>query len=80
MPVEEILGRDQAATPAIRSRPVVVQRGIHSDQIYYLEEHQLEFPGVQLAESYLRSYPYQSLAAQVLGYVGQISPSRVKAR
>ena len=53
--------------------PVVLRRGIHSDQIDYLEEHQLEFPGVQLADSYLRSYPYKSLAAQVLGYVGPIS-------
>ena len=36
------------------------------------------FPGVQLAESWLRQYPYQSLAAQVLGYVGQISPHEYK--
>ena len=33
----------------IRSTPVVVQRGIHHDQVDYLAEHQLEFPGVQLA-------------------------------
>ena len=29
-------------------------------------------------ESWLRKYPYQSLAAQVLGYVGQISPQEYK--
>ncbi len=59
--------------------PVVVQRGIKQQQIYYLLEHQAEFPGVRLAESYLRKYPYQSLAAQVLGYVGQISPEDYKS-
>jgi penicillin-binding protein 2 len=59
--------------------PVVVQRGIRRQQIYYLLEHQDQFPGVRLAESYLRKYPYQSLAAQVLGYVGQISPEDYKA-
>ncbi len=59
--------------------PVVVQRGIKQQQIYYLLEHQDQFPGVRLAESYLRKYPYQSLAAQVLGYVGQISPEDYKA-
>ena len=58
--------------------PVVVQRGIKQQQIYYLLEHEAEFPGVRLAESYLRQYPYQSLAAQVLGYVGQISPEDYK--
>ncbi|HET7128330.1 MAG TPA: penicillin-binding protein 2 [Gaiellaceae bacterium] len=59
--------------------PVVVQRGIKQQQIYYLLEHQDEFPGVRLGESYLRKYPYQSLAAQVLGYVGQISPDDYKS-
>jgi penicillin-binding protein 2 len=59
--------------------PVVVQRGIKQQQIYYLLEHQDQFPGVRLAESYLRKYPYQSLGAQVLGYVGQISPGDYKA-
>ena len=32
-----------------------------------------EFPGVQIQQTYLRHYPYQSLAAQVLGYVGEVS-------
>jgi len=53
--------------------PIVVQRGLKQDQIFYLKEHNAEFPGVRLANSYLRKYPYQSLAAQVLGYVGQIT-------
>ena len=38
--------------------PVVVQSGLHEDQILYLEEHQAAFPGVQLARSWLRRYPY----------------------
>jgi penicillin-binding protein 2 len=59
--------------------PVVVQRGIKQQQMYYLLEHEDEFPGVRLADSYLRKYPYQSLAAQVLGYVGQISPEDYKS-
>ena len=55
-----------------------MQSGLHYDQIYYLREHAASFPGVQLAQSWLRKYPYQSLAAQVLGYVGQISPQEYK--
>ena len=58
--------------------PIVVQRGLKQDQINYLYEHGREFPGVQMQDSFLRSYPYQSLAAQVLGYVGQISPEEYK--
>ena len=33
-----------------------------------------------MQDSFLRSYPYQSLAAQVVGYVGAISPAQYKAR
>ena len=60
--------------------PIVVQRGLKRAQINYLSERDAQFPGVQLETSFLRRYPYQSLAAQVLGYVGQISPQEYKAR
>jgi penicillin-binding protein 2 len=77
VPVKEILADlDKHGNDPLT--PVVVQRGIKRQQIYYLLEHQDEFPGVRLAESFLRQYPYQSLAAQVLGYVGQISPGDYK--
>ena len=77
IPVKEILARMKpyAKDPLT---PVVLRRGIHSDQYDYLKEHQRDFPGVELAGSYLRTYPYKSLAAQVLGYVGPISQAQVK--
>ena len=60
--------------------PITVKTAVHDDQVYYLQEHASEFPGVQIQQTYLRDYPYQSLAAQVLGYVGEISPQELKAR
>jgi penicillin-binding protein 2 len=60
--------------------PIVIRRGIHDDQISYLSEHQLEFPGVELADSYLRKYPHQSLAAHLLGYVGEITERQLKTK
>jgi penicillin-binding protein 2 len=60
--------------------PVVIRRGIHDDQVSYLTEHELDFPGVQLAYSYLRKYPHQSLAAHLLGYVGEINERQLKAK
>jgi penicillin-binding protein 2 len=59
--------------------PIVVQTGLHRDQVYYLREHLAQFPGIRLADSWLRSYPYQSLLAQVLGYVGPISADEFKS-
>ena len=60
--------------------PITVKTAVHDDQVYYLQEHASEFPGVQIQQTYLRDYPYQSLAAQVLGYVGEISPPELKAK
>ena len=44
----------------------------------YLKEHRDEFPGVEIVDTYLRNYPYRTLAAQVLGYVGEISREELK--
>ena len=60
--------------------PVVIRRGIHEDQISYLEEHELDFAGVELRQTYLRRYPHQSLGAHLLGYVGEITEAQLKAR
>ena len=60
--------------------PITVKTAVHDDQVYYLQEHASEFPGVQIQQTYLRDYPYQSLAAQLLGYVGEISPLELKAK
>ena len=60
--------------------PITVKTAVHDDQVYYLQEHASEFPGVQIQQTYLRDYPYQSLAAQVLGYVGEISPAELKRK
>jgi penicillin-binding protein 2 len=78
IPVKEIVARMKpyAKNPLT---PVVLRRGIHSDQYDYLKEHQAQFPGVDLAGSYLRSYPYKSLLAQALGYVGPINAQQLKA-
>jgi len=53
--------------------PITVKTAVKEDQVAYLYEHSSEFPGVQIRQTYLRHYPYQSLAAQVLGYVGEVS-------
>src|SRR5262249_4988707 len=58
--------------------PITVKTGATYDQVAYLYEHRLDFPGIQVVSTFLRHYPYQSLAAQILGYVGEISPQQLK--
>ena len=58
--------------------PITVKTGVSEEKVDYLYEHQAEFPGVEIAQTYLRDYPYSTLAAQVLGYTGEISPAELE--
>jgi penicillin-binding protein 2 len=46
----------------------------------YVEEHAPSYPGIEVQDEYLRSYPQGNLAAHVLGYVGPISAEHLKER
>lgn len=45
--------------------------------VAYLKEHSLAYPGVEVETSFLRSYPFKSLATHLLGYVAEISPTNL---
>jgi penicillin-binding protein 2 len=60
--------------------PVTVKRGVHDDQVAYIYERQNQFPGVTVARTYVRSYPYKALAAHILGHVGEVSPEQLEQR
>ena len=59
--------------------PVIVKTSVDETKVDYLLEHQAEFPGVEIAQVYLRDYQYGALASQILGYTGEISPEELKA-
>jgi len=58
--------------------PIVVRTEATGPMLAYLEERSAEFPGLTLARSYVRRYPHGSLAAQLLGYDGQISRAELR--
>ena len=56
--------------------PITVRESVNrTAPINYLLENSEEFPGVHVTDTFIRSYPYGSRAAHVLGYVNEISPS-----
>jgi penicillin-binding protein 2 len=57
--------------------PITVKTAVGEDQVAYLYEHSSEFPGVQIQQTYLRHYTNHALAAQVLGYVGEVSQAEL---
>jgi penicillin-binding protein 2 len=58
--------------------PIVVRTRATGPMLTYLQERSAQFPGLTLARTYIRRYPHGSLAAQLLGYDGEISPQELK--
>ena len=59
--------------------PVTVRDAVGENDVRYLYEHQSEFPGMAITNTFVRNYPFGDLAAHILGYVGEISPDQLKA-
>ena len=60
--------------------PIAVKEDVDDARIEFLLEHQNDFPGVQISQTYLRHYERGGIAAQILGYVGEISQEQLDAR
>ncbi len=58
--------------------PVTVKQFATENEVRYLYEHQTEFPGVQISNTYVRQYRQGDLASQLMGYVGEISEPQLK--
>lgn len=59
---------------------IVVKEDVGRDTVSYLLEHKQSFPGVEIRKTYLRDYPHGTLAAHILGNVGEISAEELKER
>jgi penicillin-binding protein 2 len=66
------------ATPQYAGYPVVLKQGLDRRLLFYLLENKESFPGVSVERTYVRKYPDGTLAAHLLGLVGQISPRQLK--
>ena len=58
--------------------PVTLRRDVGRYLVYYLQENQERFPGVEVQRVFVRAYPDDTLAAHVLGNVGEISEEQLK--
>jgi len=57
---------------------VRVKTDVPRSVLTYILERSKQFPGVTVEQTYLREYPRKTLAAQILGNVGEISPDELK--
>ncbi len=65
---------------AVPYAPVTIKTDAGRGALTVLAERQNEYPGVTQQPVSIRAYPYGEMAAQVLGYVGQVSEPELKMR
>ena len=90
----EVIGRVAALlglpSPEVKKRvddvryttfaPVPIARDVDPKLVVYVEEHKEMFPGIEATHVAVRTYPQGTLAAHVLGYVGQVTQQELDAR
>ena len=78
IPVKELKDnlQDEAVSPY---KPVAVAFDVREKDTFYIRENREDFPGVAVELLPVRTYPRGEMAAQILGYVGEISEDLLKS-
>jgi hypothetical protein len=73
--VRKLMHEQLVAAPAA---PVTLRRDVGHYLVFYLEENRDRFPGVEVQRVFVRHYPHGTLAAHILGNVGEVSEEQLK--
>jgi penicillin-binding protein 2 len=60
------------------SAPVTLRADVGRYLVYFLQENQDRFPGVEVRRVFVRDYPHGTLAAHLFGNVGEVSEEQLK--
>ena len=78
MPDREIRTTVRENLRALPFANVTVKSDVRPDVYSYIRERQTDFPGVSVLPVYLRRYPNNNLASQIVGWVGQVTADQLK--
>jgi penicillin-binding protein 2 len=73
--VRKEIAEQQEVSPGA---PVTLRRDVGDFLVYYIQENQERFPGVAVERVFVRRYPQGTLAAHVLGNVGEVDEEELK--
>jgi penicillin-binding protein 2 len=73
--IRRTMREELAEAPAA---PVTLKRDVGRYLVYYLQENQDRFPGVEVRRVFVRDYPHGTLAAHVFGTVGEVNEEELK--
>ncbi|HLM30883.1 MAG TPA: penicillin-binding protein 2 [Solirubrobacterales bacterium] len=74
---EQIRHKMRAEAKECVACPATLRRDVSYDTVYYLRENQGRFPGVSVERVFVRQYPQGTLAAHLLGYVGEVTENEL---
>jgi penicillin-binding protein 2 len=58
--------------------PITIRHDVGYNLVYYVEEHPGKFPGVTVEKVFVRNYPGEDEAAQVLGHANEVSEKEIE--
>jgi penicillin-binding protein 2 len=73
--IRRTMREELAEAPAA---PVTLRSDVGRYLVYYLQENQDRFPGVEVRRVFVRDYPLGTLAAHLFGNVGEVSEEQLK--
>ncbi len=59
-------------------KQVIIKSDISRQEVAFIEENKMRLPGISIRVEPTRSYVYKDLAAHLLGYLGEISKSKLE--
>jgi penicillin-binding protein 2 len=78
MPLRKVRRTIKEEEEVAAGAPVTLKQDVGFELVAYLEENQDEFPGVAVEPVFVRRYPDETLAAHLLGSVGEIDEEELK--
>lgn len=78
MPLRKVRRTIEEEEEVAAGAPVTLKKDVGYEVTAYLEENLDEFPGVAIQRVFVRRYPQGTLAAHVLGNVGEIDEEELK--
>ena len=78
MSPDEINKQIRKQTKDLPANPVTLKQDADYNLVRYLRENQDQYPGVSVERVYVRNYPAGTLAAQIYGYVREVTEDQLK--
>jgi penicillin-binding protein 2 len=75
---EEIRREIRLQTKELPANPVTLKREVDYPLVYYLQEHQTDFPGVNVERVFVRRYEQGTLGAHIFGYVSEVTAEQLE--